>query len=88
MDVSQIKENLPVYVDRSGGLEGSSEVHIGNVDKVEGNYIKMNKQHSPDGKHHWFPLDWVREVNEAAVFLNKTLEQALAEMTDQQPTNG
>jgi hypothetical protein len=85
MDVSQIKEHLPVYAERSGGLEGASEVHIGNVDRVEGNYIKLTKKSAPDGQHHWFPIEWIREVNDVAVFLHKSVDEALAEMTDQQP---
>lgn len=87
MDISQIHEHAAIYADGPGGLSGASEVHIGNVDKVEGGkYIKLTKHTSPDGQHHWFPIDWIRTVDEQAIFLNKTAEEALAEMVNEPPT--
>lgn len=89
MNASQIKEHSAVYAEGPGGLEGSSDVYIGTVDKVEGSkYIKLTKQNSPDGQHHWFPIEWIRAVDEQAVFLNKTAEAALSEMMNEQPTEG
>lgn len=88
MDVSQIKEDMPVYADGPGGLEGASEIHIGNVDKVEGGkYIKLTKHSAEDGQHHWFPIEWIRTVDERAVYLNKTANEAKAEVMDQQPAD-
>jgi len=85
MDVSKIKEHMPVYADGSGGLAGASEEHIGNVDKVEGGkYIKLTKHSAADGEHHWVPLEWIRAVDERAVYLNKTVDEVKAELMDQQ----
>lgn len=83
MDVSNIKEHMPVYADGPGGLSGASEEHIGNVDKVEnGKYIKLTKHSATDGQHHWFPLEWIRAVDERAVYLNKTVDEVRAELLD------
>lgn len=88
MDISKITEHMPVYADGPGGLEGASEEHIGNVDKVEGGkYIKLTKHSAPDGQHHWFPLEWIRAVDERAVYIKKTVNEAMAELMEQQPTD-
>lgn len=88
MDLAKIKEHLPIYAEGMGGLEGASDVHIGNVDHLEGDkYIKITKHSAPDGQHHWFPIDWVRAVDERALYLNKTVNDALAELINEQPTN-
>ena len=85
MDVSMIKPHLPVYVDGPGGLAGASEVHIGNVDKVEdGKDVKMTKANSPDGEPHWFPLEWIRTIDERAIFLNKSIDEVLDELVIEQ----
>ncbi len=50
MDLSKITEHLPIYAEGMGGLEGASDVHIGNVDHLEGSdYIKITKHSAPDG---------------------------------------
>jgi hypothetical protein len=86
MDISKIRADLAVYADGPGGLDGASEVHIGTVDAVEGDkYIKIKKLDSPDKQHHWFPVSWVREADESAVFLNKPAKEALAEMMNEAP---
>lgn len=87
MDISKIRADLAVYAEGPGGLDGASDVHLGTVEAVEsGNYIRMKKLDSPDGKPHWFPVSWVRAVDESAVFLNKTIGQALAELSNEAPT--
>ncbi|BAY08596.1 DUF2171 domain-containing protein [Calothrix sp. NIES-2098] len=86
MNVSEIKEHLPVYAEGVGGLAGASDTHIGNVDAVEGGkFIKLTKNNAHDRKHHWFPISWVRAVDERAVYLNKTVDEAIAELLNEQP---
>ena len=86
MDVSQIKEHLPVYAEGPGGLPWASDTHIGNLDSVEGGkYIKLIKNNAPDGQHHWFPIDWVRAVDERAVYLKKTVDEVIQELLNEQP---
>ena len=88
MDISKIKEHSPVYAEGPGGLQGASDVLVGIVDKVEdSSYIKLTKQNSPDGQHHWFPADWIRAVDEQAVFLNKTVDKVMEGLLDREPTN-
>lgn len=53
MDISQIKEHMPVYADGPGSLSGASEELIGTVDKVEGGkYVKLTKHSAADEQHH------------------------------------
>ena len=86
MDISQIKEHMPVYADGPGGLEGASEELIGTVDKVEGGkYVKLTKHSAADEQHHWFPLEWIRAVDQRAVYLKKTVDEVKAEIINQQP---
>lgn len=88
MDISSIKEHMPVYADGPGGLEGASEELIGTVDKVEGGkYIKLTKHSADDKQHHWFPLAWIRAVDERAVYLNKKVDQVKTELIQQQPAD-
>lgn len=86
MNISQIKEHLAVYAEGPGGLQGASDTHIGNVDAVEGGkYVKLTKNNAPDKKHHWFPISWVRAVDERAVYLNKTVDEVQAQLLNEQP---
>lgn len=36
---------------------------VGVVDHVEGRAIKLTKNNSPDGKHHFIPVDWIERVD-------------------------
>ena len=60
VDASQIQEHAEVI--------GADGVHVGTVDKVEGDRIKLTKNDSPsteDGqgqKHHYISLGLVAEV--------------------------
>ena len=52
---SDIQEHMEVYA--------SCGTKIGKVDHVEGDSIKLTKNDSPDGKHHFIPTDWVDHVD-------------------------
>ncbi|BAZ14674.1 hypothetical protein NIES4071_65180 [Calothrix sp. NIES-4071] len=81
VDLEEIREDKPIYA-----LRGASDVHIGTVDKVEGGkYIKLTKTSAADGQHHWFPIDWVRAVDERAVYLNKTVDEVSEQLMNEQP---
>jgi hypothetical protein len=43
---------------------------VGTVDRLEGNSIKLSKEGSPDGKHHFIPTAWIDHVD-SHVHLNK-----------------
>jgi hypothetical protein len=60
--INDIKEHQEVYA--------SCGKMIGKVDHVEGDYIKLTKNDSPDGQHHLIPLSWVAKVHDH-IHLNK-----------------
>jgi hypothetical protein len=53
-DLSKIKEHQEII--------GADGVHVGTVDHVAGDRIKMAKKDSSDGKHHYISLGLVAEV--------------------------
>ena len=54
IDASQVQEHMEIV--------GSCGNHVGTVDKVEGSRIKLTKNDSMDGKHHYLPLSAVASV--------------------------
>ena len=86
VDISQIKEHFVVTAKGMGTMAGAPGVHIGTVDCVEaGKFIKLARENSHDGRHHWFPVDWVEEIDYQTVYLNKPAETAVAELMDRSP---
>ncbi|MEH3035678.1 MAG: DUF2171 domain-containing protein [Sphingomonas adhaesiva] len=73
-DASQIKEHAEVI--------GADGVHVGTVDHVDGDRIKLTKNDSPstqDGqgaKHYYIPLGLVAEVEGDTVRLSATAQNA------------
>jgi hypothetical protein len=63
MNPTDIREHMEVL--------GSCGNHLGTVDHVEGNDIKLT-QNDPEsgGEHHFIPMDWVESVDDK-VHLNK-----------------
>ena len=71
MDPSQIKEHMEVV--------GSDNEHVGIVDKIEGERIKLTHHDSQAmGKHHFLPISAVASVGEFV-----TLSMSAAEATSQ-----
>ena len=74
-DHSNIKEHMTVI--------GADGVHVGTVDHVEGERIKLTKNDSPateDGqgaKHHYLPAGLVAEVEGDTVRLSATAQNAV-----------
>jgi outer membrane protein OmpA-like peptidoglycan-associated protein len=56
VDPKQIREHMPVI--------GSDGAHVGTVDAVEGDRIKLTKDDSRDGTHHYVPVTAVARVDE------------------------
>jgi hypothetical protein len=54
VDASQIKEHMEIV--------GSCGNHVGTVDHVDGNRIKLTKKDSSDGQHHYLPLSTIASV--------------------------
>ena len=69
VDASEIKEHAKVI--------GADGVHRGTVDKVEGDRIKLTKDDSSDGKHHYISMGLVAEVEDGTVRLSADADNAL-----------
>src|SRR3990167_765482 len=61
-DHSAIKEDMPVV--------GADGVHVGTVDHLDGERIKLTKADSVDGKHHYLPAGLVAAVEGDTVRLS------------------
>lgn len=75
MDTLKIKGHLTVHTKGEGNIPGTL---IGTVEHIDGEkYIKLTQTDSPDGQHHWIPMDWVDFVDDRALYLNKTHSEIL-----------
>ncbi len=72
-DLSRINEHAEVI--------GADGVHVGTVDKVEGNRIKLTKsdsgQGSHEGHHHYIPGGLVASVEDGTVRLSANADVAI-----------
>ncbi|KGB58057.1 DUF2171 domain-containing protein [Sphingopyxis sp. SE2] len=68
-DHSAIKEDMTVV--------GADGVHIGTVDHLEGERIKLTKADSGDGKHHYLPAGLVAAVEGDTVRLSANAANAV-----------
>jgi hypothetical protein len=73
-DTNSIKEHMKVV--------GADGVHVGTVDHIDGDRIKLTKADSPQGpdgewaKHHYIPAGLVAEVEGDTVRLSATAQNA------------
>ena len=59
---------------------GSDGRHVGTVDHLEGNdRIKLTRDDSADGRHHFIPTDWVDHVDRS-VHLSRPADEAIGEL--------
>jgi hypothetical protein len=66
---SNIREHMEVV--------GSDGAHVGTVDHLDGrDRIKLTRDDSFDGKHHFIPTDWVDHVD-TTVHLNVPADEAI-----------
>ena len=69
INTSQIREHMEV--------KGSDGKHVGTVDHMEGNRIKLTKSDpASGGEHHYLDLAMVKEIKDGAVCLNKSADEA------------
>lgn len=85
MELSSIKPDLMVHAKGPGSMKGVPGVHIGSVDHVDGDFIKLKKSDSDDGRHHWIPVDWVEKIDDEAVYISKSPDEYRDERMDEQP---
>ena len=69
VDFSLIKEHAAVI--------GADGVHVGTVDHVQGDQIKLTKQDSSNEKHHYIPLALVAEIEDGTVRLSANADVAV-----------
>jgi hypothetical protein len=87
MDISKIKKDMVVNAKNPGEAKGPTEVNIGVVEQVEGDrYVKLAKNTAPDGREHWFPVDWVESVDEEAIYLNQPADKVMAGLINEAPS--
>jgi hypothetical protein len=67
MNAQNIREHMDVI--------GSCGNKLGRVDHVEGGSIKLTRDSSDDGRHHFVPMEWVGRVDQH-VHLNKDCGEA------------
>lgn len=71
VDKSQIKEHSEVIA--------SCGTHVGTVDHIDGERIKLTRSDSASGgKHHYLPLSWVDKVESNKVTLSKDHKEVMA----------
>jgi hypothetical protein len=68
IDTSKIREHMEII--------GSDGQHVGTVDRVEGNRIKLAKSDpAAQGQHQYLPLDSVVSVEGNAIRLRQTAQE-------------
>lgn len=69
VDTNQIREHMEVI-----GADGG---HVGTVDKLDGDRIKLTKtDRGAGGEHHYIPISLVEEIDADAVRLSFKAELA------------
>lgn len=68
-DLSQVREHAAVI--------GADGVHVGTVDHVDGDRIKLTKQDSGDQHHHWISGGLVAAVEGDTVRLSANADVAV-----------
>ncbi len=70
IDPSQIHEHMEVV--------GSDGEHIGTVDHLEGRVrVLLTHYSSRSGQFHQIPIEWIDEVRDCKLWLNKTRAEAV-----------
>lgn len=69
MDITLLQEHMEVV--------GSDGEHVGTIDHIEGDSIKLTKNDpAAQGQHHRIPLTWVTSLDGDTARLSLTAEQA------------
>jgi hypothetical protein len=57
-------------------IAGSDGEHVGTVDKVDGEQIKLTKTDSADHQHHYIALDQIDRIEDNRIYLKVTKAEA------------
>lgn len=77
-------ENLRKKIREHMEVVGSDGTHVGTIDRVHGDQIKLRKRDAnAAGMHHEIPISWVKtiESDETTVRLSKTAREAVEQWT-------
>ena len=69
VDLGQIKEHADVI--------GADGVHVGTVDHVQGDRIKLTKKDSADQKHHFISVGLIADIEDGTVRLSANSDVAV-----------
>ena len=73
ISADQIREHMEV--------RSADGAHVGTVDHMDGSSrIKLTKNDSADGRHHYIPLDWIDHVDQH-VHLSKNADEVQKDWT-------
>lgn len=74
-DKSLIKEHAEIV--------GSCGNHVGTVDGIEGDFIKLSKNDSADGKHHYLPVAAIADIQDGKITMvvNRTATLSMLQDT-------
>ncbi len=79
METNEIRNGQKVCLKDAGD-------YVASVDHLDGDeYIKLKKDDSPDGRHHWIPVSWVDSVDEDAIYVDKTADEFTSGLMDERP---
>lgn len=70
MNIDEIREDMKVV--------GSDGEHVGTVDSVEGDQIKLTKNDSPNGQHNYISTDMVESCEGSTVTLSQNADEVIA----------
>lgn len=73
VDSSQITKHMEVV--------GSDGQHVGTVDGVEGQKIKLTKGDSSSGEHQFLQMDMVSQVKDGKAHLSRSAADAKKQMS-------
>lgn len=69
VDINKIKSQAEII--------GADGVHVGTVDHVEGDRIKLTKRDSSDHRHHFISVGLVAEIEGAKIRLSANADVAV-----------
>lgn len=69
----RIAQHLKDQLERGGDhlqVKDKNGEHVGTVDHLAGDQLKLTRSDSTDGQHHFVPLSQVESMDAVAVYLN------------------
>jgi hypothetical protein len=81
MKAEDIRPELPIFA-KDPEARGASHVRkVGTVDHLDhGRFVKMKRQDSFDGQHHWIPVEWVEAADEGGIYLDRDHQRFFQEL--------